>query len=84
METSLKSALIIASVFTLASCETMQSPPASGGSMSFFVTSVGRRQGCRLGRLDGADQHCQSLAKAAGLGGRTWRAYLSTQGTAAE
>ncbi|NRF65673.1 hypothetical protein HLB44_01615 [Aquincola sp. S2] len=29
--------------------------------------------------MSGADQHCQSLASAAGAGARTWRAYLSTQ-----
>jgi hypothetical protein len=30
--------------------------------------------------LEGADRHCQQLAQAAGAGGKTWRAYLSTQG----
>lgn len=38
-------------------------------------------KGADLGGLEGADQHCQSLAKAAGAGNRTWRAYLSTQAT---
>jgi hypothetical protein len=41
---------------------------------------TGRRdrvRGRRLGGLAGADQHCQALAKAAGAGNRTWRAYLS-------
>jgi len=33
--------------------------------------------------LSGADQRCQSLAKEAGAGDRTWRAYLSTSGGAA-
>jgi hypothetical protein len=46
--------------------------------MSFFVTSVGPGKGGDLGGLQGADQHCQALANAAGAGGRTWRAYLST------
>ncbi len=46
-------------------------------SMTFFVTSVGSGKGADLGGLTGADQHCQSLAKAAGAGNRTWRAYLS-------
>lgn len=50
--------------------------------MTFFVTSAGVGKGADLGGVDGADQHCQSLANAAGAGGRTWRAYLSTQGTA--
>ena len=82
METSMKSVLIIASVFTLASCESMQSPPATGGPPSFFVTSTGIGKGADLGGIEGADQHCQSLAKAAGLVNRTWRAYLSAQGKA--
>ena len=34
-------------------------------------------------RPDGADAHCQNLAKAAGAGNRQWRAYLSTQGAGA-
>jgi hypothetical protein len=50
--------------------------------MTFFITSTGTGKGADLGGLEGADQHCQSLAKAAGAGGRTWRAYLSTQGNA--
>lgn len=47
--------------------------------MSFFVTSVGSGKGGDLGGLEGADKHCQSLAEAAGVKGRTWRAYLSSQ-----
>jgi hypothetical protein len=45
--------------------------------MSFFVSSVGTGRGADLGGLEGADQHCQALAAAAGSGHRTWRAYLS-------
>lgn len=48
--------------------------------MSFFVTSVGTGRGGDLGGLEGADRHCQTLAAAAGAGGKAWRAYLSTQG----
>ena len=48
--------------------------------MSFFVTSTGSGKGADFGGLAGADKLCQSLAKAAGAGNRTWRAYLSTQG----
>lgn len=55
--------------------------PAS--QMSFFVTSVGSGRGADLGGIAGADAHCQQLAAAAGAGGRTWRAYLSTQGAGA-
>ena len=53
---------------------------AQQGSMTFFVTSAGSGKGADLGGLDGADKICQSLAQAAGAGGKTWRAYLSTQG----
>ena len=51
-----------------------QSPAAN---MSFFVTSSNSKGG-NLGGLAGADQVCQSLAKTAGAGAKTWRAYLST------
>ena len=53
---------------------------AGAGEMSFFVTSAGPGNGADLGGLAGADAHCQSLAESAGAGGRSWRAYLSTQG----
>jgi len=49
-------------------------------NMSFFVSSVGSGKGADFGGLEGADKHCQTLASAAGAGGRTWGAYLSTQG----
>jgi hypothetical protein len=59
-------------------------PPAGGPppdtSMSFFVTSVGLGDGANLGGLAGADAHCAALAEAAGTTGKTWRAYLSTNG----
>jgi hypothetical protein len=60
-------------------------PPAAGPPppMSFFITSVGKGDGANLGGLAGADAHCQSLAAAAGRGGATWHAYLSTQGAGA-
>jgi len=46
--------------------------------MSFFLTSAGPGNGANLGGLAGADEHCRTLAAAAGAGDRTWRAYLST------
>ena len=61
----------------MAACTTTQMGGSKG--MSFFVTSVGSGKGADLGGIAGADAHCQSLAKAAGAGDRTWRAYLSTQ-----
>lgn len=51
----------------------------TGADMSFFVTSAGSGKGADLGGLAGADRHCQALAEAAGAGGKTWAAYLSTQ-----
>jgi hypothetical protein len=51
---------------------------AQDTSMSFFITSVGLGKGANLGGLDGADAHCASLAEAAGVTGKTWRAYLAT------
>ena len=56
---------------------------AQQSAMTFFVTSVGIGKGADLGGLEGADRHCQSLAQAVGAGGKTWRAYLSTQGAGA-
>jgi hypothetical protein len=52
--------------------------------MTFFVTSAGPGNGADLGGLEGADQYCQQLAEAVGAGGRTWRAYLSTQAAGGE
>ncbi|MGB7278989.1 MAG: lectin, partial [Pseudolabrys sp.] len=48
-------------------------------SMTFFVTGAGPGKGADLGGIEGADQHCQMLAQRHGAGGKTWRAYLSTQ-----
>jgi hypothetical protein len=53
---------------------------AANNDMSFFVSSTGSGKGADLGGLEGADRLCQSLASAAGAGGRTWHAYLSTTG----
>jgi hypothetical protein len=52
--------------------------------LGFFITSVGKGDGANLGGLAGADAHCQSLAAAAGAGGRTWRAYLSASAAAGQ
>jgi len=56
---------------------------AQQSSMTFFVTSVGIGKGADLGGIKGADRHCQTLAQAAGSSGKTWHAYLSTQGAGA-
>jgi len=78
MKTVTRVSLAAAVALALGSCAGMQSQQ---GGMSFFVSSVGSGKGADLGGLEGADQHCQSLAKAVGSGGRTWHAYLSTTGT---
>ena len=56
---------------------------AQQANMTFFVTSQGPGKGADLGGLTGADKHCQDLAASAGAGGKTWHAYLSTQGAGA-
>jgi hypothetical protein len=77
--------LVSISVAALAACSTgtttaptASAPAASSGPASFFITSVGSGKGGDLGGLSGADSHCQKLAAAAGHGGKTWKAYLST------
>jgi hypothetical protein len=66
---------IIASLVVLGAAQASR----QGQRMSFFITSAGPGDGANLGGLAGADRHCQQLAQAAGVGDRTWRAYLSTQ-----
>jgi len=61
-----------------AGAQAQQGPPQSP-NMTFFVTSTGPGKGADLGGLEGADRQCQTLAQAAGAGGKTWRAYLSVQ-----
>jgi hypothetical protein len=56
---------------------------AQQSATTFFVTSAGLGKGGDLGGLAGADAHCASLATAAGVTGKTWRAYLSSQGAGA-
>ena len=51
---------------------------AQSDNASFFVTSENPGSGGNLGGLAGADAHCQALADSAGMGDKTWRAYLST------
>src|SRR5213076_653461 len=56
---------------------------AQQSEMTFFVTSAGPGKGGDLGGLAGADKQCLMLAQAAGASGKTWHAYLSTQGPGA-
>ena len=56
--------------------------PPQQHAMSFFITSAGPGDGAKLGGLAGADAHCKALADAsgaAGITGKTWRAYLSAK-----
>ncbi len=53
---------------------------AQDEKMSFFVVSSNPGDGADLGGLAGADAYCETLAAAAGAGGLTWHAYLSTTG----
>ena len=66
----------------LGACSMMPGGAPAANPMSFFVTSANPGKGADLGGLAGADRHCQALASAAGAGGRTWRAYLSTTAAA--
>ena len=52
---------------------------AQSTKMSFFITSAGSGDGGNLGGLAGADARCKQLADAAGVTGKTWRAYLSAK-----
>ena len=70
------SAVVLSSAAVLAQGQEPQPP------MGFFVTSTTHNG--NLGGLVGADAECQRLAAAVGAGNRTWRAYLSTQGSQAE
>lgn len=70
-------ALLSIAAVMLSACGSM----APKNPATFFVTSTGSPKGADFGGLAGADKHCQSLAAAAGLGQRTWRAYLSTTAT---
>jgi hypothetical protein len=56
---------------------------AQAAAMTFFITSSGPGKGADLGGLTGADAQCQKLAEAVGATGKTWHAYLSTQGQGA-
>src|SRR3954451_23707488 len=73
--------LITAGVFAVGSAAYLTTAPATSAqaqqTMSFFITSAGSGDGANLGRLAGADKICQTLATAAGAGGKTWHAYLS-------
>ena len=78
-----KGALMVACISFAVLTTTASAQQSGGANMSFFVTSAGSGKGADLGGLEGADRHCQQLATSAGAGAKTWRAYLSTQGSGA-
>lgn len=89
MKTSLTGLAALALASSLAMAQQPPAGAAPGGapaappqdtSMSFFITSTGMGKGANLGGLAGADAHCTKLAEAAGVKGKTWHAYLSTNG----
>src|SRR5262245_42109803 len=80
MPTSVSKSTGLTLIAALALVASATASLAQQSNMSFFVTSAGLGKGGDLGGLAGADRHCQALAAAAGAGGKTWHAYLSTQG----
>ncbi len=86
MNQVLRSSMLLAPavVLSLSLGAGAQAQQGNTDGMTFFVTSVGPGNGADLGGLEGADRHCQQLAEAVGAGGRTWRAYLSTQASGGE
>jgi hypothetical protein len=71
--------LVAMSAIAVSSTPVFAQDQAAQPPLGFFVTST--THSGNLGGLAGADAECQRLAAAVGAGGRTWRAYLSTQGS---
>src|SRR5258708_17925802 len=82
MRTKLHVSILAATAFAAlgATASAQQIPQAP--NTTFFVTSAGPGKGADLGVLAGADAHCQQLATTVGAGGKTWHAYLSSNGAA--
>jgi hypothetical protein len=80
VNTKLKLSLLAAAA--LLSLDASANAQQQAPNMTFFVTSAGPGKGADLGGLAGADAHCQQLAASVGAGGKTWRAYLSTNAAA--
>src|SRR5262249_62332412 len=80
MRTKLHISILAATAFVAlgATASAQQIPQAP--NTTFFVTSAGPGKGGDLGGLAGADAHCQQLATTIGAGGKTWHAYLSSNG----
>ena len=80
-----KATLLAAATLIVASmgAASAQQGPPQFPDMTFFITSKAGPDGANLGGLEGADKMCQTMAAVAGAGGKTWKAYLSTQGAGA-
>lgn len=74
-------AALASTALPLASCSDGESEPARPPSLGFFVTST--KHDGNLGGLSGADATCQALATEAGVGEKTWHAYLSAENAGA-
>jgi hypothetical protein len=78
--------LVLPAMVVIGACDDNDTPTSSsdrGGTtgnttMSFFVSSATSVTG-NLGGPRGADAVCQGLANTAGVGNKTWRAYLSVE-----
>ena len=75
-----KSAMVVAVCSAVVACgkDSSTNPSTVQPGPRFFVTSDTSTTG-NLGGLAGADARCQRLANTAGVGNRTWRAYLSAE-----
>ena len=71
-------AFVIACSTACGGDDNVVAPTSSPTTMSFFVTSARSPTG-NLGGLRTADILCQTLARSAGVGDKTWRAYLSVE-----
>jgi hypothetical protein len=81
MHATLRAAGFALAAVCVASCSSDNKPTGptqNDSTMSFFVTSSKSTTG-DIGGLRGADSLCQSLAHTAGVGNKTWRAYLSVE-----
>jgi hypothetical protein len=70
--------VLLAAATCSCSSDKATGPTQTDTTMSFFVTSSKSTTG-NLGGLRGADSLCLGLASAAGVGNKTWRAYLSVE-----
>ena len=75
----MKPAITIAAAVCLAlsGAAQAQDKARKGADMTFFVTSAGKGNGADYGGIEGADAHCNALAKSAGSKHDNWKAYLS-------